>query len=144
MFFQQKRAFDMRISDSSSDVCSADRFLYGKDTRSTSLDTIGTVQRFAGRVFPVTDFGEHEDEEISVSVDIPHGPTHRTEEADLRTFMEMKKTLYLRDNRGRATYGTMSGFNQADQAWGVSVGFKRSEEHTSELQSIMRTTYAVS
>ncbi|QEQ93602.1 hypothetical protein SEA_ZUKO_24 [Streptomyces phage Zuko] len=102
----------------------ARQFLYGKDSRSHTIDTAGTVQQFAGRTFPVTDFGEYETEDITVSVDIPHGPTHRTEQDDLRGFMEMKKTLFFRDNRGRAAYGTMSGFNQADQAWGANVGFK--------------------
>lgn len=100
------------------------QFMYGKDSRSTAIDTVSTVQQFAGRTFPVTEFGEYEQEDISVSVDIPHGPTYLTEQSDLRVFMELKKTLFLRDNRGRATYGTMSGFNQADQAWGVTVGFK--------------------
>lgn len=100
------------------------QFLYGKDSRSHTIDTAATVQQFAGRTFPVTDFGEYETEDMTISVDIPHGPTHRTEEDDLRGFMEMKRTLFLRDNRGRAAYGTMSGFNQADQAWGANVGFK--------------------
>jgi hypothetical protein len=100
------------------------QFLYGKDNRSTAIDIKGVTQQFAGRVFPVTDFGEHEEEDLSVTVDIPHGPTHRIEEADLRAFAEMRRTLYLRDNRGRACYGTMSGYQQNDQAWGVTVGFK--------------------
>lgn len=112
------------IHDPADSAVTVRQFVYGKDSRSTAIDTISTVQQFAGRTFPVTDFGEHEQEDISVSVDIPHGPTHRTEEDDLRTFMEMKRTLFLRDNRGRAAYGTMSGYNQADQAWGVTVGFK--------------------
>lgn len=112
------------LHDPADDEVTVRQFLYGKDNRSTSLDTKGTVQQFAGRTFPVTDFGEHEEEDISATVDIPHGPTHRTEEADLRAFMEMKKTLFFRDNRGRACYGTMSGYQQSDQAWGVTVGFK--------------------
>lgn len=112
------------LHDPADDEVTVRQFLYGKDSRSTSIDTITTSQRFAGRTFPVIDYGEHEDEEFTVTVDIPHGPTHRTEESDLRGFMELKKTLFFRDNRGRAAYGTMSGYNQADQAWGVTVGFK--------------------
>lgn len=112
------------IHDPADSAVTVRQFLYGKDSRSHAIDTAGTVQQFAGRTFPVVDFGEHEQEDMSISVDIPHGPTHRTEEDDLRGFMELKKTLFLRDNRGRAAYGTMSGYNQADQAWGVTVGFK--------------------
>ena len=99
-------------------------FPYGKDQRSTALDTITTEQQFAGRTFPVVDFGEFEKEDVSITVDIPHGPDHYTEEAAIRGFMEMRRTIFVRDNRGRALYGTMSGFSQADQAWGVAVGFK--------------------
>lgn len=112
------------LHDPADDAVTIRQFLYGKDTRSTAIETVGTEQRFAGRTFPVVDFGEHETEDYTITVDIPHGPTHRTEESDLRAFMEMKKTLFLRDNRGRATYGTMSGYNQADQAWGVTIAFK--------------------
>lgn len=100
------------------------QFLYGKDNRSTGLDVVSTVQQFAGRTFPVVDFGEHELEDISATVNIPHGPDHYTEEANIRAFMELKRTLFFRDNRGRAAYGTMSGYNQSDQAWGVTVAFK--------------------
>lgn len=124
---QADRALELQgvwIHDPADAATTVKQFLYGKDARSTAIDTTATVQQFAGRTFPVTDFGEYELEDISLTVDIPHGPTHRTEEDNLRTFMEMKKTLFLRDNRGRAAYGTMSGYNQADQAWGVTVGFK--------------------
>lgn len=114
------------MHDPTDDANTVHQFLYGKDGRATALDTVGTTQQFAGRTFPVVDFGEHEEEDITVSVDIPHGPDHYTEEAALRAFMELKRTLVFRDNRGRAIYGTMSGYNQADQAWGVTVGFKMS------------------
>jgi hypothetical protein len=100
------------------------QFRFGKDNRSTSIDIMGTVQTFAGRKFPVVDFGEHEEEDFSISVDIPHGPDYRTQEADLKDFAESKITLVLRDNRGRSAYGTLTGFNQSDQAWGISVAFK--------------------
>jgi len=112
------------IHDPSDSAVTVRQFVYGKDSRSHAIDTAATVQQFAGRTFPVTDFGEYETEDISISVDIPGGDTHMAEEADLRGFMEMKKTLFLRDNRGRAAYGTMSGFSQSDASWGVTVGFK--------------------
>lgn len=112
------------IHDPADSAVTVRQFVYGKDSRSHAIDTAATVQQFAGRTFPVTDFGEYETEDISISVDIPGGDTHMAEEADLRGFMEMKKTLFLRDNRGRAAYGTMSGFSQSDASWGVTVGFK--------------------
>lgn len=100
------------------------QFLYGKDNRSTAVNTKGATQIYAGRKFPVVEFGEHQEDDFSISVDVPHGPTYRTELGDLTDFMEAKTTLVLRDNRGRVAYGTMSGYNEADQAWGSTVGFK--------------------
>src|SRR3546814_5390064 len=97
-FFKQKTAYEMRISDWSSDVCSSDlsrvRPLCGPFTlpcRHSRLWTASPGQRFS---------------------DIPdrHGPVHASD---------------------RHVGG------------GKPNGRSRSEEHTSELQSLMRISYAV-
>src|SRR3546814_7039087 len=93
-FFKQKTAYEMRISDWSSDVCSSDLF-YHADTpthaiRAYDVDkTAGTLA--GGRLF-------HQFE---------HG-------------------------NGRPDGGAVD-----------AEGCYRSEEHTSELQSLMRISYAV-
>lgn len=112
------------IHDPTDDEFTVRQFLFGKDSRSTAINTRGATQIYAGRRFPVVEFGEHQEDDFSISIDVPHGPTYRTELSDLATFMEAKTTLVLRDNRGRVAYGTMSGYNQGDQAWGATVGFK--------------------
>src|SRR3546814_5337326 len=108
-FFKQKTAYEMRISDWSSDVCSSD--LPGKEEFHETL-----------RYF-----------------------RHRIDE----TGVELRLST-------RATPELLSGFDQVVLATGVTprridfpghdhpkvVGY-RSDEHTSELPSLMRTSYAV-
>src|SRR3546814_3621908 len=51
--------------------------------------------------------------------------------------------LYFTDNfYARAGVEAQYNIDQGDTEWAPSVGI-RSEEHTSELQSLMRTSYAV-
>src|SRR3546814_4302076 len=52
------------------------------------------------------------------------------------------------DEYGRPGSGSVGRFGYTGQAWVPEIGLSyykaRSEEHTSELQSLMRTSYAVS
>src|SRR3546814_4349379 len=99
LFFKQKTAYEMRISDWSSDVCSSDlkyRARFGKAPYRLSTlgyDVVLLTVRLARDWKPGTAFPEPR----------------------------------LRDD---------SGFSGIDGAF-------RSEEHTSELQSLMRISYAV-
>src|SRR3546814_9000355 len=88
-FFKQKTAYEMRISDWSSDVCSSD------------LDPAGRRLRRAGE--------------------------RRARAGDAARRRRVRRTPVRRDVRGQA------GLARA----------RRSEEHTSELQSLMRISYAV-
>src|SRR3546814_4632421 len=45
--------------------------------------------------------------------------------------------------QGRATLRAVRGFVDGKRKFGVSLTVRRSEEHTSELQSLMRISYAV-
>src|SRR3546814_3487181 len=108
-FFKQKTAYEMRISDWSSDVCSSDLLAAGQGS------AVGL--RAADRAR--TDFGHVAGFPAQVG-------------------------RILRDQRqvpGLATGA--AGVEQAafDQPPRAVVG--RSEEHTSELQSLMRISYAV-
>lgn len=102
---------------------SARHYLYGASQREEALDTLGEATFYAGRMDPVTDYGEHEAYVFAVILDVPHGPTWRTDLEDLRAFATAKKVLHVRDNRGRAVYGTLEGFRVRDQAWGSQVSF---------------------
>src|SRR3546814_6106449 len=110
----------MRISDWSSDVCSSDLAAVGTPTSTASARRAGAGIG-AGRFFA---------DDRAAAGDQVH---HRTNDAqDCRT-----------DARGRHHAGWRSRGNAAREGRQRHV-CARSEEHTSELQSLMRISYAVS
>src|SRR3546814_9013049 len=101
-FFKQKTAYEMRISDWSSDVCSSD--LGGRAGRSSQL--------------------------------CPSGRGDGANREDGARLCRDRATRVCRADRGRR------GAARRHPARADERG-DRSEEHTSELQSLMRTSYAV-
>ena len=99
------------------------QFRFGRNNKSSSIDIGGKEQVFAGRRFPVYDFGEHQKDSVTVSVDVLHGPTYDIDRQIMRDFAEAKKTLFFRDNRGRALPGVMLGFSEKDEDFGTSFSF---------------------
>src|SRR3546814_3848130 len=115
-FFKQKTTYEMRISDWSSDVCSSDLIHNERGYRK--------VRRALARQY---DIGWQEPDIQVVDVDMA-GDRH----------------LILEHN---VMNGVLLAESDADQVlqhladiWSYDV---RSEEHTSELQSLMRISYAV-
>src|SRR3546814_1237455 len=102
-FFKQKTAYEMRISDWSSDVCSSD---LGRQQHH------GRVEGRRGLLHQVE---QHPDQ---------HGQREQVVPALLDHVEDARQFL-------------------AGQAVEVVAGRVRSEEHTSELQSLMRISYAV-
>src|SRR3546814_72716 len=182
MFLKRKTAYDMRISDWSSDVCSSDlvasftqsRFLSDFDplevpVYSQSLlavtpyvsglyDNVGGGSDFEGGAdifwkpsgqfqFTATlnpDFGQVESDDLVVNF----GATE--------TFIGDKRPFFT-ENQGLFEYTTPSDYSQllytrrvggpaddGESSGDITAAVKRSEEHTSELQSLMRTSNAVS
>src|SRR3546814_2157691 len=121
-FFKQKTAYEMRISDWSSDVCSSDL--------SRSFCTVGKLAKFLIWVVIILAV-------MMVSRVLTHRNAHQ-------------KSLRKRDASGSASVSGESMVRCAhcqiylprSEAY-MSQGKTRSEEHTSELQSLMRISYAV-
>src|SRR3546814_10735258 len=112
VFFKQKTAYEMRISDWSSDVCSS-------DLRSRHIAAaIGQEQarRVADLAQPFFTHREHPD-----LVGAAEAVLHRAQDAILVAALAFERQ-----------HGVDHMFEHA-----------RSEEHTSELQSLMRISYAV-
>src|SRR3546814_1766896 len=125
-FVKQKTAYEMRISDWSSDVCSSDLEARGE------LVTFGIEP-----TRPETGYGY-----IESGDPLPGVPAVRR----IRRFVEKP------DAATAAGYLAAGGFLWNSGIFLLPVGLflaelerfaPRSEEHTSELQSLMRNSYAV-
>src|SRR3546814_5361470 len=101
-FFKQKTAYEMRISDWSSDVCSSD--LPSRERDCSRANTRRARQRRKGD--------------------------------DMTMTRDFKETVKERAGRDPA-------FAKALLDEAATLFLNRSEEHTSELQSLMRISYAV-
>src|SRR3546814_1475428 len=122
-FFKQKTAYDMRISDWSSDVCSSDLLARGIEQRVRALNA------FLHDIY-------HRQEILRAG----RVPTDLVARND--AFLPMMMGM---DPPG-GVYTHISGIDivrtGADEFY-VLEDNARSEEHTSELQSLMRISYAV-
>src|SRR3546814_4254837 len=116
-FFKQKTAYEMRISDWSSDVCSSD---------------------LARRWFRARGQAPHHDRHLCAVGGLLRCLLHAGAEgadADRARFRTGFCKLRRDPRADRAVGGVRAGRKDRRSA--------RSEEHTSELQSLMRSSYAV-
>src|SRR3546814_7746427 len=104
----------MRISVWSSDVCSSDL---------TSVEEINSLLKAASESGPLKGVLAYTDEPL-VYIDFNHWPASSTVDSLETAVIDGKLVRVL---------------SWYDNEW----GFSRSEEHTSELQSLMRISYAV-
>src|SRR3546814_10563420 len=116
LFVKQKTAYEMRISDWSSDVCSSD------------------IMNLTPEVFQRAMYGEkveHGTYRYELAIEFKEGFAVRIASEALRQKPNGQgkwQLVYERDAEGKVK---------------DSKTFSRSEEHTSELQSLMRISYAV-
>src|SRR3546814_1782293 len=117
-FFKQKTAYEMRISDWSSDVCSSD------------------LVRNNGGGFWNHDF--------FWKIMAPNGGSPAGKLADaIADFGGLDKLKEEFNAKGAGQFGSGWAWLIADNAGKLKITSTRSEEHTSELQSLMRISYAV-
>src|SRR3546814_3604919 len=112
-FFKQKTAYEIRISDWSSDVCSSDL----------------AFDKGSSRAHRQAAFGS---EAPLLAAHLARGHSCRVEEL----FSARRRRRPPRRGGGASDAQGICGTRRAGQA-------RRSEEHTSELQSLMRRSYAV-
>src|SRR3546814_8452821 len=160
-FFKQKTAYEWRISDWSSDLCSSDLRELTRE-QDVALDAHAERQaqgrhfRQAERSqFGLAEIGETE-QCVAVLVEFgrqPGADAERIEEADdgdmiavARTAVGEQALAQLRSEQVHAALraSEVSSSSEAGSASGRKASSQsRSEEHTSELQSLMRISYAV-
>src|SRR3546814_1359069 len=136
-FFKQKTAYEMRISDWSSDVCSSDLLI--------ALMAIFTLGNFLSAIA-----GDYATLMVArVITSLNHG-------AFFGVGSVVAASLVAPEKRASAVAAMFMGLTLANVigvplapwigetfGWRSAFGIIRSEEHTSELQSLMRISYAV-
>src|SRR3546814_3808985 len=138
-FFKQKTAYEMRISDWSSDVCSSDlRKTQGEGNAAKILERIvrqrphNRIQRMAVKT---------DQQCIAVRLGAQHilaGDLRCSTRLVFDHDVAIQQLGQLGLNNTGGDVGTTTGRKGTTSRMG-----SRSEEHTSELQSLMRISYAV-
>src|SRR3546814_2223990 len=128
-FFKQKTAYDMRISDWSSDVCSSDLRLRDDGTKRFRL-----VHRDVGQNLPV----EFDARELEPVHELRIGQTLGANAGVDPLDPERAEAALL---HLAVAIGVLPGL--LHRLTGDADRVLRSEQHTSELQSLMRNSYAV-
>src|SRR3546814_3815491 len=129
-FFKQKTAYEMRISDWSSDVCSSD------------LDRMRGIRHDLRPPAGVVRVGaEHLDRHGSDGVARPERVGSHTLLAEFLRPAERAHRHGVFRHGPRQPFGEPARVEVDRRSDGQDV--RRSEEHTSELQSLMRISYAV-
>src|SRR3546814_5878643 len=137
-FFKQKTAYEMRISDWSSDVCSSDLLLRQRLIfRVLMLVAIADDHHIGGAVVV---------EDIVENLDIAvrhhqHAGARRHARDDIALRREIGRAVVVHDIFEEADI--MPALHRRARQVEHEDAAGRSEEHTSELQSLMRTSYAV-
>src|SRR3546814_4940522 len=120
-FFKQKTAYEMRISDWSSDVCSSDLRL-------------GLRHRHIGLLGDRREFGQdHRGFGLHVRLEIRQPEDCQCQDTGMQAGRE-----YVRSALHGSCCPAVTSLLPAGRR-----RIARSEEHTSELQSLMRNSYAV-
>lgn len=97
-------------------------FRYGRSRRAGSVEVEAQETQYAGRVYPVTDFGPYEREAVAVEAT-------SVDPADLvalRRFVRSRKLAFYRDNRGRSMLAEVSAGADRDEDHGSTLTFTAS------------------
>src|SRR3546814_9026512 len=140
-FFKQKTAYEMRISDWSSDVCSSDlgyvlRDLFEDDSGGW-LQDVALLDRLVDETLKAEGarIGEEGWKWVAVAVDFPY-----TYDDGMRVIDGEQPPLTDEDEAKLAALREEA--DRLENEWSGQADIPRSEEHTSELQSLMRNSHA--
>lgn len=117
------------IHDVADSADTVHNFRYDQRGRSFSRSYESQSFRFAGRTFPVTEFGDGEDVNVRVLLQ-----TMKDEDdlEELRSLLARKATLCYRDERGRKVFGTADSLPENDHIWGDDTEFSMTATDHSE------------
>lgn len=89
-------------------------WLYGTG-RGDEFESIAEGLYYAGRTFPVFDFGEHEAETLTVPIQVPRNDEHLFRTSEMRRMATSKTTLCIRDARSRRIFGVVTKVSRSDE-----------------------------
>src|SRR3546814_2369243 len=144
-FFKQKTAYEMRISDWSSDVCSSDLreyqgFLDCHERAVCLPDERHRTVFGALSLSPRLERREHH----RIGLPLPKKAEAANDECVVDNLLIPIEGLDLRNGLfGSLPGGTRGSLHGCQYGALIFDGQERSEEHPSELQSLMRNSYAV-
>lgn len=100
---------------------------YGNLSGGLGRDIEQVTSHYAGRVFPVVDYGEHQDDVMSVSVQVVRPDPYFPQSGNLRSlkdFSELRRPVMARDRGGRAVVGAIEGWRESQSGRDIhQVGF---------------------
>src|SRR3546814_3069932 len=131
-FFKQKTAYEMRISDWSSDVCSSD--LDDGDLGNALGGEVGLIEEDTAEVVAV---GKH----LVLARQVGAAGIDQVDARQMVLLGNLLGSQMLLHGDREVGAAFHRGVVSDDHA--LAAGHPRSEEHTSELQSLMRISYAV-
>src|SRR3546814_2853121 len=128
-FFKQKTAYEMRISDWSSDVCSSDLWNGATCPRSSEERdaVVMATKAIVGEKVGMTQVWDDDNRVVPVTV--------------LRVKPCRVVQVKTDEHDGYSALQVTFGTKKASKITKPKLGQFRSEEHTSELQSLMRISY---
>lgn len=109
------------IHDPADPEGTARNFRFGKAARDASLEVAAQESVYAGREYPVVDFGPFTSYQVGVRVDVPFGGSWASDIAALQSFATARRVLSYRDNRGRVFPAQLSSYREQDTDTGSQV-----------------------
>src|SRR3546814_4419952 len=142
-FFKQKTAYEMRISDGSSDVCSSD--LVGPCGGFSIAEHLeaGVFSLFGGRGTGAQGDGDFCHAGIAQVLGVGMALTAIADNGDFLALDQADVSVTIIINTHFDNFPSTRFTSPPHVRGGYENPSPRSEEHTSELQSLMRKSYAV-
>jgi hypothetical protein len=99
------------------------QYLYGGAANNEAVGVSSTALQFAGRKYPVYDFGDPESNSFDLSITVPFSDTWYDEVAVLKALPLSRTTMCFRDSRARVFFGVVLEVKFADQMHGTQATF---------------------
>ncbi|MFF4467955.1 hypothetical protein ACFYZ3_00200 [Streptomyces sp. NPDC001599] len=99
------------------------QFLYGGAANTEAVGVTSTALQFAGRKYPVYDFGDPEAASFDISIQVPFSDTWYDEIALLKTLPSSRTTMCFRDSRRRVFFGVVLDVKFSDEKFGTTASF---------------------